>query len=60
MKYLKLVQVQEKIVLILNFKIMTDLQFRFYAFSIMFIIFDLVAIGFTYSIIKQLYYESFP
>jgi NADH:ubiquinone oxidoreductase subunit 3 (subunit A) len=39
---------------------MTDLQFRFYAFSIMFIIFDLVAIGFTYSIIKQLYYESFP
>jgi hypothetical protein len=38
---------------------MTDSQFRFYAFSIMFIIFDLLAIGFTYSIIKQLYFEAF-
>ncbi len=38
---------------------MSQEQIRFFAFSTMFIIFDLVMIGFTYSIIKQLYQEAF-
>jgi len=38
---------------------MSDSQLRFYVFSTMFIIWDIIALGFTYSIIKQLYFEAF-